>query len=115
MSIHRFCLAISRARKAGSGWVKSGEQHIIGMVMPYDSTSRRNRGQLASSAISRKPAYHSRPSTPSGTASLIHSDTPMLPSLQRACMKALGNAARRGRRGYEFLDGAFMASGVVER
>ena len=41
-------------------------------------------------------AYHSIPSTSSSAAKPIHSDTVMLPSLQRAVMKALGKTASLG-------------------
>src|SRR5688572_26331964 len=96
MSIHLFCFSISFSRKDASGWVKSDEQHIIGIDLPCVSTSARKRFQFDSSAISRNPAYHSRPSMSSLTAKLIHSETFMVPSLRSACIKAFGNAASLG-------------------
>src|SRR5688500_8651137 len=96
MSIQRFCFSISFLRKAASGCVKSGEQHIIGMTLPLSSTSLRKCGHFDSSCISINPAYHSSPSMSNLEASAIHSDNFMLPSLQSACMKAFGNAASFG-------------------
>src|SRR5690606_14373639 len=94
--IHSFCRVICASRNFLSGCVKSGEQHNMGITFPCCSTSFLNRNQLRSSSIPIKPAYHSSPSTSSGVANRIHSETVIVPSLHRACMKAFGNAASLG-------------------
>src|SRR6187551_3843442 len=96
MSIHRFCFSISVKRNCLSLCVKSGEQHIIGITLPVSSTCFLKFTQLPSFCISKKPAYHSRPSISNADASCIHLESCILPSLQSACINAFGKAANRG-------------------
>src|SRR5438874_5658070 len=95
-AIHCFSFSTSAARATGSGWVKSGEAHIMGTARSASSRRRLTKPTYSGSRLSKKAGYISIPSTSRVAARSIHSNRLIVRVTHSASRKHFGKTLRRG-------------------